>query len=631
MSGADSAGRGGMADAGKSRVGQISFLDQALWKQLGEATTPGIFVQSWLALLCRLIPAVERGVAVLEDSTSGNMAPAAFWPDESAGTPELAAVVELALKERRGVVHGADGSGAAVATDGYYAAYPFIVEDHLYGAVCIELDGSAHGQIRSVMRQLQWATSWIEVLLRRERLKSDRARMDTLTAALDLIAAALDEDRFNASCQAVVTELAMRLDCDQVSIGFRRYRRTKITALSHAAQFGGRMNLIRDIGAAMDEAIDQRCSVLYPPPDDGEYRVTRAHGELARSHDAGTVLTVPLVAHGRFLGALSFERPPGRLFDANTISLCDCVGAVLGPLLESKRKEDRWVLRKVLESLGEQVAHLVGPRYFLRKLAVLAIAGLAVFFYYAKTDFRVTSPAAVEGLVQRVIVAPFDGYVASEHARPGETVPKGFVLAALDDKDLVLERLRWSTTRRQHITEYNRALAQRGRADINIIRAQIDQTKAQIALLDEQIRRTKLVSPFDGVVVSGDLSQSIGAAVQRGQELFKIAPLSSYRVILEVDESEINNIELGHQGSLLVSSLPEHPFDYRVERITPVSEAKEGRTFFRVEARLVSDNAGLRPGMEGIGKTDVDTRRLIWIWTHSFLNWARLQIWKWWP
>jgi multidrug resistance efflux pump len=258
-------------------------------------------------------------------------------------------------------------------------------------------------------------------------------------------------------------------------------------------------------------------------------------------------------------------------------------------------------------------------------------AAVVIFFYYARDEFRVTSPAIVEGLIQRVIVAPFDGYIASEHVRPGETVPQGHVMATLDDKDLTLERLRWSTTQGQRLTEYNRALATRERADVKITEAQIAQTRAQISLLDEQIARTKLIAPFDGIVVSGDLSQSIGAAVQRGQELFKIAPLSSYRVILEVDEFDIDFIKLGQKGSLLVSSLPKDPFAYEVERITPLSEAKEGRAFFRVEARLIEADPSLRPGMEGIGKTSVDQRRLIWIWTHSFIDWLRLQIWKWRP
>ena len=56
------------------------------------------------------------------------------------------------------------------------------------------------------------------------------------------------------------------------------------------------MNLIRDIGRAMDEAVDQRAIVLYPPNQEWEYRVTRAHADLAAAHKTGAILTIPLQA-----------------------------------------------------------------------------------------------------------------------------------------------------------------------------------------------------------------------------------------------------------------------------------------------------------------------------------------------
>ena len=190
---------------------------------------------------------------------------------------------------------------------------------------------------------------------------------------------------------------------------------------------------------------------------------------------------------------------------------------------------------------------------------------------------------------------------------------------------------RWSTTRRQRLTEFDRALAERDRADINIIKAQIDQAEAQIALLDEQMARVKLTAPFDGIVVSGDLSQSVGASVSRGEELFQIAPLDAYRVILEVDEGDISNLAVGQRGSLLLSSIPEEPLAFSVDRITPVAEAREGRNYFRVEARLDEVSERLRPGMEGIAKTRVEERLLIWIWTRKFVDWLRLTLWTWVP
>ena len=617
--------------SGAPRAGQVSFLDQALWKQFNEAPTPEAFLQAWLALQCRLVPGVTCGVLVLGETAGGPFAPAAFWPDEESIAPSLTRAAELALAERRGVVQGQDTEAPAPGQQACAVAYPLIFDDGLYGVVAIEAPGRTGGQLRNIMRQLQWGIAWIEAMLRRVKIEDDRRYLESSATAFDLVATALEHEKFVAACNATATELATRLDCDHVSIGFLRRGHTSVAALSHAPQFGQRMNLIRDIGAAMDEAIDQRCAVLFPPEPDGEYRITTAHAQLARTHEAGAVLTVPLGDDDGVFGAMTFERRPGMAFDRATIELCDSVAALVGPILREKRYNDRLIVWKIRDSIWDQLKRLFGPRYLGRKIAMATLAGLIAFFAFAKADYRIKSPAVLEGLVQRVIVAPFDGYIASEAARAGEVVSAGAVLATLDDKDLTLERLRWSTTRRQRLTEYDRALAERNRADINIIKAQIDQAEAQIALLDEQLARVKLLAPFDGIVVAGDLSQSIGASVRRGEELFQIAPLDAYRVILEVDETDVADIVVGQSGTLLLSSLPGESLGFKVERITPVAEAREGRNYFRVEAHLTEASERLRPGMEGVAKTTVDERLLIWVWTRKLVDWARLAAWRWWP
>ncbi len=608
-------------------TGQISLLDQALWKQFQEAASESDFIQAWLALQCRLIPGVDAGVAVLAEAAGGPFTPAAYWPDRESCSPALADTAEIALAENRGVVQGDDGAAGQSCS----VAYPLRTRDELWGVVAIEVQGRGGGQHRTILRQLQWGASWIEVMLLRQRSRATQSLLERASSALDIVATALSDDRFLAACSATVTELAMRLDCDQVSVGFRQRGHAAVVAVSHAAQFGRRMNLIRDIGAAMDEAIDQGGMVIYPPPEGAEFRITRSHAELVRAHDAGAVLTVPLGSGGELYGALTFVKPPGTGFDQSAVDICDGVAAVVGPILQEKRHNDRWIGRKLGAALVEQARRLLGPGYFGRKLAMALLIAVVAVFSVVRADFRITSPAVLEGLVQRVIVAPFDGYIATETARAGEIVRAGEVLATLDDKDLALERLRWSTTRRQRLTEFDRALAERDRADINIIKAQIDQAEAQIALLDEQLARVKLTSPFDGIVVSGDLSQSVGASVTRGEELFQIAPLDAYRVILEVDEGDIADLAAGQAGSLLLSSIPEDPLAFTVERITPVAEAREGRNYFRVEARLDRVSERLRPGMEGIAKTRVEERLLIWIWTRKFLDWLRLSLWTWMP
>ena len=166
---------------------------------------------------------------------------------------------------------------------------------------------------------------------------------------------------------------------------------------------------------------------------------------------------------------------------------------------------------------------------------------------------------------------------------------------------------------------------------MGVISAQIGQAEAQMSLVQERLARASLVAPYDGIVVSGDLSQQIGSPVEQGKVLFEVAPTAGYRVILQVDERDIVRLAIDQPGELVLSGLPGEVTPFTVRQITPVSTAQDGRNFFRVEAQLRADAPRLRPGMEGIGKVEVGRERLIWVWTHGFTDWLRLALWKWMP
>ena len=614
----------------RGATGRVSFLDQALWKRFAEATTLDAFLQAWIGLQCRSIGRVGGAVALLGAPEEGPFMPAAFWPDEAACGDTLKSVAEQVLAERRGVLRELP-AGAAAAADLSFVGYPFLLDGRLYGAVAVELPGESRSQLRNVLRQLQWGVGAVEAALRREEGRARQAHLDRVAAAFDLVGVVLEQGDFIAACNATVTELASRTACDLVSIGFVQRGRTKVAALSHAPQFGKRMNLVRGIAAAMDEAIDQGAPVLYPRRDGWEYRIDRQHAELTRGHDAGAVLTIPLHLGGRFLGAITFERPHGAEFDDEAVEFCDCVAAVVGPILDEKRRNSRWLFWKIAESLVTQLRRLFGPRYLGRKLALLAATAAIAFFAVVEDDYRVTSGAVVEGGIQRTIGAPIDGYIASEHVRAGQVVRKDAVLAKLDDRDLVLERLRWVAERNGKVIEYDRALAGRDRAKAGMFVTDIERADAQIALLDAQIERAELKAPFDGLVISGDLSQMVGTALKRGDEMFKIAPLESYRVILKIDERDIADVAPGQRGQLYGSAVPDKTFGYTVRRITPVAESADGKNYFRVEAALDDPDLRLRPGMTGIGKTEAGRRLIIRIWTQRLVDWARLTLWRWLP
>jgi hypothetical protein len=80
-----------------------------------------------------------------------------------------------------------------------------------------------------------------------------------------------------------------------------------------------------------------------------------------------------------------------------------------------------------------------------------------------------------------------------------------------------------------------------------------------------------------------------------------------------------------------VSSIPVEPLHYKVTRVTPIAEVDEGVNSFRVEAALSETSDRLRPGMKGVGKTSVEPRLMIDIWTRRLVQWLRITLWRWLP
>jgi multidrug resistance efflux pump len=618
-------------------AGNVSDLDQAAVRRMAEATTAEEFCSLWLELQARMIESVTGGLVVLEGKAGEPLVPVAAWPGGLTDRDGLVAAVERAIRERKGVVMRNDASRPLDAPGDLrqLLAFPILIGTRLHGVAALEITPRAQAPLLTAMRNLQWGIAWLQNWILRQTAWPEAHLKHRLTTSLEMAALILEEKDYRSAATAFLTELATRLDCDRASLGLLKGRHVKVQALSHSSDFRKQMNLIRGIGEAMDESLDQQAVLVYPAPEDAEEgagRILREHEALARLQGSRAICTIPFVNHeGVFTGALLLERSQARPFDRTTVNVCDSVAALAGPILEEKRRSGRPLPVAAWESLKTAASNLVGPRHAALKLAAIGLAVLVVFLGVAKGQFRVTARTTLQGKVRRVASAPFRGFIQEAAVRAGDIVEPGQLLCRLDDRDLRLERTKWSTEREQYVLEHRRSLAQGDLAAMKVLEKKINQAEAQMALLDEQLARTRIVAPFRGLVVSGDLSQSLGAPVDAGQVLFEIAPLEAYRLVLQVDEWDISYVKIGQEGRLILTSLPEEKFPFTVTKVTPVSLSEEGRSYFRVEAGLAGNSERLRPGMEGFAKVDVDRRRLIWIWTHDMIEWARLKIWSWWP
>ena len=203
------------------------------------------------------------------------------------------------------------------------------------------------------------------------------------------------------------------------------------------------------------------------------------------------------------------------------------------------------------------------------------------------------------------------------------------LLGEFADQDLLLERRKWESAVAQHENGYGAALARSDRSQLMILRSKADEARAQLGLVNQQLARMRLTAPFDGVIIKGDLRQSLGAPVQRGEVLLTVAPSAEFRLILEVDERDVGRVRPGQKGTLVLASMSDKTWPFVVERLTPVAVTKDGHNLFEIEAKLATVSPALQPGLEGVAKIEMEDETLAWILTHRLFDWLRVTLWTW--
>jgi len=446
----------------------------------------------------------------------------------------------------------------------------------------------------------------------------DSSSVPTPESLLRPLGAALARASLAEAAAAFGVELCEAFRCARASIGLLTEASLTLAGSSHPGDLNPGQPGAVALLDAMQEAIDQAEGVAWPAPPGHDF-ITLAHRQLA---PAAAACTLPLVEGTRIVGAITLERT-APAFSLPELAQLGDVARLAGPVFEMKRQLALpWHarLRRELRAALAQPA---------RRTRLAAGAALACALVLAvPVPWRVSAPARLEGSVQRAVVAATDGFLQQANVRPGDSVQAGQVLAELAAQDLDLERRRRESELRQHENAYRAAQSRSDRAQMVTLQSKAAEAQAMLSLVEAQLQRARIEAPFDGIVIKGDLSQQLGAPVQRGEVLMVLAPNDSFRLILEVDEADMAAIRPGQRGELALAAQPGQTLPFVTRRIVPVASAADGRNYFEVEAALEQTPPQLRPGLSGVAKVEAGSRSLGWLLAHRALDWLRLAWWK---
>lgn len=450
-----------------------------------------------------------------------------------------------------------------------------------------------------------------------------------IASILSYQASILSHANFAEAATAFATELSAQQAIERVSVGVIESAQCVVQAISHSTDTEAKYEINRQLAAAMEEAIQQAAVIMVPEASPKQPRISQANLALHKS-TTHHICTIPLVHQSDIFGAVTLERLHHMPFDEETLHYLEHLIGLIAPVLYLKwQAQTPWYQRFKQECKTWLLAYFSNKQGWLKPVISLTVLSLCALLF-VPVQFNISAPARLEGAIQRALVAPENGFLEQTYVRPGDTVKAQQVLLALADQELLLEKRRLESELAQHENAYSASLAQSNRVDLVINQSKAEEARAQLALIEEKLQHTKILAPFDGVIIKGDLKDSVGAPVQRGDTLLTIAPSDAFRLIIEVDERDIAYIHAQQHGQLALIAMPNQQVQFEVVRTMPVAVVKNGRNVFEVEGKITQQSKlSIKPGLEGIAKIQAGQQSTIWIISHRLIDWFKLSLWRW--
>lgn len=263
---------------------------------------------------------------------------------------------------------------------------------------------------------------------------------------------------------------------------------------------------------------------------------------------------------------------------------------------------------KVMINLGKRRWWLAATALMLAVLLLLPVR------------YRVACSVRVEALSPRTLSAPYEAIIEEVLVHPGAKVTSGQTLVKLDGRPLRLERQSLEAEIQQVAKRKDVAMATGRVADSQQAHFRYQQLMRQRDLIDRRLEQLAVLSPIDGIVVSGDLRRSVGAQLEIGRVLMEVAPLNRVLVQIEIPEYELSMIHSHSPVRLRIDASRTPTMDYELVEIYPAGELRDDQIVFVAPLEIDNAQGVFRPGMTGKATVYGQYRPLLWPYMRSLLD-----------
>ena len=162
---------------------------------------------------------------------------------------------------------------------------------------------------------------------------------------------------------------------------------------------------------------------------------------------------------------------------------------------------------------------------------------------------------------------------------------------------------------------------------IRQVEADVQKLANQVATLDQELAKTEIRAPIDGIVATPFVDRKLNQHLDPGEELCRIVDVARVTVEMQVPEKELADVRPGNPVWMKARSLPSVDLQGRVDFIAPVAQTVNGQQMVVVRSELENADLLLKPDMTGVAKIYCGERRIIDLISRRIIRWVRTEFW----
>jgi len=338
---------------------------------------------------------------------------------------------------------------------------------------------------------------------------------------------------------------------------------------------------------------------------------------------------LPLIDDQGRLGVLSFESRDPDFLTAAHLEIIKVLAGQATVALRNASLYREVPFINVLEPLLQKKKRFLAMEKRRRGLTIAGVLVLGLFLAFCPLPMRVSGNATVGSGRTAQVQAGVDGVVRNVYVREGELVRQGAVLAGLEDwnyrADLAAVEAKYS----EAVASMNRALAQNDGTLAGTERLKTDYFHAELTRARERLDRTSIRAPFDGIVTTPQIQNSVGRRLMHGDTFAEMVETSQVTVDVAIPEDDSTLLRSGEHASIKLESFPLQTFRGEVGVVSPQSQVQSDEVVFMARVNVPNLHGKIRPGMQGRGKVSVGMHPAGYVFFRGFAMWIWGKLWSW--